>query len=100
MLEIYSDWVIGGFTKKFRQGKPIFFRGVGYRFPKSPPDFWRFLGLTTPMTMVVMTYVVIRLAGIGTTWPRPSPSHPLPYGRVPIQSNTRVSDAGSRAITH
>lgn len=43
MLEIYSDWVIPRFTKKFRKGKPIIFRPLGYQFQKSPPNFWRFL---------------------------------------------------------
>jgi hypothetical protein len=42
MLEIYSDWVIRGFTKKLPKGKPIFFRGVGYQFQNFLPNFWRF----------------------------------------------------------
>jgi len=42
MLEICSNWVIGGFAKSFHKRKHIFSKGVGYLFPKLPQIFWLF----------------------------------------------------------
>ncbi len=42
MLEICSNWVIPHITKLFHKKKPIFFKGVGYLFPKLPQIFWLF----------------------------------------------------------
>ena len=42
MLEICGYWITIRSTKKSRKRKPIYFKGVGYHFPKLPPIFWLF----------------------------------------------------------
>jgi len=43
LLGVFSDWVIGGYTRRHGFGKPIFIFGVGVTFVWGVPDFLPFL---------------------------------------------------------
>jgi len=43
LLGVFSDWVIGGYTRRHGFGKPIFFFGVGVTFVWGGSEFLPFL---------------------------------------------------------